>query len=835
MVEGGLSLLGSLRDAGKAALLSQDMRSEKLTTETHIRTTDANDLVSLLMAGKRSVLDAIVSAVSNARSKDTDLLNHTRRVLRLRMMCLCAYSRCHTQSSLAFLVLTTYVHSGSSLLKDLVALADASAEELGLLKVEDSVTLSALASDCLVSLLELAGLGFDDNAGHNFGIMVDIGLMKSGESTGENPSWLAVLQGAVTSATATFSSVAEKSVAVTDSEVESSARYLSAGLELLSVCLVFLRERGAVAVGETASVCFLVGLMQVLVPMLGATTLTTTEKTNILLLRALHQVIVATSTCLNSRNLGCLTSFREIGGLDVISAIFEVFATLSIDAVKLLGELTNAVLESTLLLLRCLIPTSSRVLMGGNEAIVDLLRLPSFAIIFKQGFAESGPTYGLCVCIALVEVAVAGICVDPAFLGHFFRTDCPRALSAAIYSPHSPLLRPPTQTRRTMLVSIIKLTESMGITTEGRNLSREFPLLAVEAVINEKLLVPHCTGLCSEELTEMGKELNALLRERRELKGQMVARLCGLICQVCQEAAMLLRDEAVMDQWHVGSQRVQVLLKIANLCSVVEAIGSDSRRGVGDLLREILNEDCVTRLVEAFRLALPSSRQLFAQLGVHHLDHAGPEILGFYAAARPITALLKSASGCSPQMVLPVLLSSVDSCLSVLSASKREMRFESRDSNSLKETKAREEADYFPEAAVSRRTRRSRSTSGIQLGAEVLVLGVLDSVPDAFLYNIAPQSTTTVTTSLTDELPSNIHPPLTRPCYKFISRVLELDWLSNMMCHTLRPLQRIPGADPRLIISGKDVLRRLFAFHRSSLLEVCRFSSAKWQPKVSPI
>jgi hypothetical protein len=50
-----------------------------------------------------------------------------------------------------------------------------------------------------------------------------------------------------------------------------------------------------------------------------------------------------------------------------------------------------------------------------------------------------------------------------------------------------------------------------------------------------------------------------------------------------------------------------------------------------------------------------------------------------------------------------------------------------------------------------------------------------------------------------------------------------------MISNGLLPMQRSQGQS--LITAGRDVFRRLFAFQRSSVLEVCRFSASKWTPK----
>ena len=60
---------------------------------------------------------------------------------------------------------------------------------------------------------------------------------------------------------------------------------------------------------------------------------------------------------------------------------------------------------------------------------------------------------------------------------------------------------------------------------------------------------------------------------------------------------------------------------------------------------------------------------------------------------------------------------------------------------------------------------------------------------------------------------------------------VTLDWMVSMAVICFHPSRqnRTLGIDGKLM-SGKDVFRRLFAFYRSSLLEICRIFSNKWQP-----
>jgi hypothetical protein len=122
-------------------------------------------------------------------------------------------------------------------------------------------------------------------------------------------------------------------------------------------------------------------------------------------------------------------------------------------------------------------------------------------------------------------------------------------------------------------------------------------------------------------------------------------------------------------------------------------------------------------------------------------------------------------------------------------------------------------------------TERSRSRgssfggSGSSTGANVLILGVLDSIPhrcviDPYFF---------------DEIKANSN-ELELAVSAFLTSILMLEWLCIMLSNALRSIKAQSGSSA--ILSSKDVLRRLFAFHRSSMLEVCRFASKKLVAKV---
>ena len=119
----------------------------------------------------------------------------------------------------------------------------------------------------------------------------------------------------------------------------------------------------------------------------------------------------------------------------------------------------------------------------------------------------------------------------------------------------------------------------------------------------------------------------------------------------------------------------------------------------------------------------------------------------------------------------------------------------------------------------TRRRSRSRGSSFGQSGANVMMLGVLDCIPHRCAFDAdfldSPEFANAT------EWETHI--------WKFQCSTLNLVWLTSMLSHGLKPMQRAQGQS--LIAAGKDVFRRMFAYMRSSMLEVCRFSSSKWTPK----
>jgi len=321
---------------------------------------------------------------------------------------------------------------------------------------------------------------------------------------------------------------------------------------------------------------------------------------------------------------------------------------------------------------------------------------------------------------------------------------------------------------------------------------------------------------------------------------------------------------------------LQVLQRLTNLCALLESMGNETsgRRLATDFLKDVFTEAVIEALVKAFACTLPPARQLFAQLAMRPataLTH-----VGYSPAARALTSVIKLVASVQPALLLPVLFRAIDDTLGLISASKTALRaFAVRDSPTTPmsppgkgkssgkkaaggSSSSSSSRDVAADSALSmlspvgkgrggggdsdqedeedwesvnsglsgalpppRRRSRSRGSSFGQAGANVMMVGVLDHIPHRCAFDADFLESPTFASAT--EWETHI--------WRFQCATLTLEWLTFMLATGLKSMQR--GQGQNLIAAGKDVFRRMFAYMRSSMLEVCRFSSSKWAAKVN--
>ena len=375
----------------------------------------------------------------------------------------------------------------------------------------------------------------------------------------------------------------------------------------------------------------------------------------------------------------------------------------------------------------------------------------------------------------------------------------------------------PSEVFDQILLPLCKFCYSICITSEGRNylMSSKIIEFVLDSIISPSILLPKCFGYSLEKLTKIGRLLSQIMQDCDQIKFLIKLHLKEKLLHLCQDAKNVFDSLPLGYDSEYSSRRMQVLQKLTNIITVIEGMFTENRRHYTEMMREILNDTAIETMISgAFQCTMPPSRQLFAQLSIKNSNNF-PNF-GHSASSKAITSLLKLIISSIPQLVLPILYKEIDRVLGQISAYKQLLRSSSKGSN------INSNDDNLEKTISSgdHRRRRSRGSSlGSQMGSDVLIIGVLDCIPDK----------TVIDAELYQEIEKN-HNELEANTYKFLCSILTIEWLSMMLSHALRNIQRHAGSTA--VISNKDVLRRLFAFHRSSMLEVCRLGSKKLVPKV---
>jgi hypothetical protein len=542
---------------------------------------------------------------------------------------------------------------------------------------------------------------------------------------------------------------------------------------------------------------------------------------------------------------GYHTAFRECEGLGPLMSILELYGTYAHLIPFFTRGAIKSVIEDALSLLGRNIETVRRGVLSAADSGIQALYQQSFSkicgFVFQTTYKQNDYLW-----LQVLTLIKAAINTEPAFLSHFLRSSHASLLSAILKKVGD---RTQLLFHNDMIVmSIARLAASMCITADGQAyvLSNRMVPFILEAVVHPSLLMPACEGVSIDTLTRCGRIIAQIARESEPLRQIVKDTLQNTLLTICAEAKRIWKDIDIRDEPTLNSPRMQELQKLGNICLIIENMSVDSRRLANDLLREILSEEVIEAIVRAYPCTLPPSRQLFCQLSLRHTGAF--HYYGYHAVAKALTSLLKVAVGIVPQLLLPVLFRAIDESLGLISASKQALRALATpstlsanasvftpaaksggggvagkipssyyDSNSMGFGLGYESSDFL---MMNRRNRsRSRGSSFGQPGANVLTLGVLDCIPHKCIFDAD---------FVENEL--NLSPELEKHTWNFMSSLLQLEWLTSMASNGLRPMQRTQG--PSLVTAGKDVFRRLFAFQRSSMLEVCRFSVSKWSSKV---
>eukprot|EP00605_Chrysophyceae_sp_TOSAG23-4_P003045 GSChrysophyteH1.ASY1.ANO1.3350.1 assembled CDS len=828
-----LSLVGD----GVAPIMLQASNTDEKDKiiQTHLTTLSGDSNSEFNMS-----LLAYLWALESLRHGD---MNTRLRIITLRLHCFYILIHSHIQHT----KLLPYVKtpSGFHILRDLVAISDVCSYAVEEMQLKEPYHLGKLALECLTGILEAStrrrGIVFD-----RMEVFNEIGLRKPMATTsGSDSAWAAIVITACSVAGVFLDGRNDESQKSDRVDALTYATYVRSGLELF-INAVQTREV-ADAVLDAPVVGAIVGFLQASLPIVteilirgndfvqanpGKTTVLSKWDTQIVC--TVNKGFVCLSMCIQ---YGYGQVLRECDGLSLLTAFIELYADRWSESLSFLEKNLKNTLDSVLDITSDVIDLSRRNAFGETDNGVQLIHQPCFAVICGKIF--SVPFYdNEYLWIDLLTLLKEAIVSEPTFLGVVLRSEYIGSFSVMLkrLSSDDGFLSSPSKISA-LLIPLAKLSYSMCITADGQQfvVDNHIPKFIVETLVNSKVLLPSSEGLTSDSLEQCSASLSRIMRESENMVEEIRGLIQTTLMGVCQEAQDIWSTTEVseMTAADIGSERMQVVQKLSNICCFVECLVNPTYHSKAhknnDMLRQILSEDLLEGLVRAYPCTLPPITQLMSQLCVRQqgtMTHCG-----YHPTARAITSLLKLAAGITPQSMLPVIFKVVDESLTAVSTAKGALRMaavsldspltpsvasgitaESAKMDAVKEVKA-------PPDRHQRQRRRSRGSSLGGEGANVLVLGILDSVPHLCFFD--PELAK----------PKNCNNELRLFMWKFIIPIVTLEWHSMMMSYCLRPMQRNPNPSANVIANGKNVLRRLFAFHRSSILEICRFSSSKWNQR----
>jgi len=417
----------------------------------------------------------------------------------------------------------------------------------------------------------------------------------------------------------------------------------------------------------------------------------------------------------------------------------------------------------------------------------------------------------------LVTVIKEAIDLDPSYLGHFLQSSYAATLLTAVMIPFgapfpSSFFAPEDSTDLdNFLVPLARLASSVSITPEGREyLTRSrIVYFILEAVFQPCCLLPSGHEIEPSRLMKLGKIFGQMIIEHEELRSPIKDQLKKRLIAAAREAA----DSFINLKWDDGSElsspRIQALHKLTYICTIVENTFSERRVRNDDVMRDVLAQSALEALVSAFPATLPTPRQLFSQLAVRHVT-TSPHY-GHSASAKAVTSLIKYAATLvtHSSLLITMLCKELEQHLTALNNSIAELR-KIDEENSTDESGEKD----FPRQLLP-----PIPPVTVKSTPPPLLLSILETFPHRSVID-----------PLSESVPGwGAAARGRKSAYVFLTSLLSIEWTTLLLAQSVRTDQRVPHS--RSVVVHKDTFKKLFAFHKSSLLEVCRFSSSKWTSK----
>lgn len=814
------------------------------------------------------------------------------RLSQFRLKCLLII----VHSQLSVEALSSYVSEGSYVLRDLLALCDISSTQMSELQLNtiDMFKISIAATYSVIGVLEVSlrrRKSWLPAVASQYGL-VKAEHVAVGTSNSQEAPWYSILLGACTTITSSILNLnpvsdsseykagddeGDNSSVLKLEELRLSSRYVELVIELFCIC-VSTKEYGKID-GESSAFVSLIG---------------TTDSALSVLASAIKDIRITSSVDGDASvdNLDYLITvgyrvwpiikvfeilddaitdhpsrdaiFRDAGGLTLVSNYLDMFSSsvsassnpsgLLVYALSSSNSL-NSLLISILALLTTIILTSRRRTTAADSG-VHILYQPNFKLLWNFIFdhfnlvSDSYVVLVGCLC----ELVVAAIDIEPQYLAHFIRDGLHEKIRLFIKKNSCfATICLSNDTTNNLFIHVLALLQSMCITSEGQSVVSTDKLIS--SVINSAIEIPYT--LPSQKLGDVDYHIHFPSLDMVNSLGGEIARLYRDLEQERPFIMKCVKDNFLSCcNWIVDnmdhdldeySHRIEMKYnvdKLLMLCTLIDKVASSSSSrstSQNAFINVFFADDTINlfKLITSVYLIVsyPSPRQLFIQCCNQSIYSRTTAHFGDFYTGRALTSLFKIGSSRNAHFVIPILFSHIEEILidiikikeRISSFDNNEDTFKSEDSKQFNNSKSNKTESVPKMKKSSSRVSKSKSLHSSPQGTTTkLLLGVLDNIPDMCVY--------------TKDYENTHSEFLEQDTGIYLQLILQLEWLtwrvidclktSPSSSSSMRASQHAASTEQYLVSEGKDILRRLFSFQRTSLLEVCRFSSTKWVPQV---
>lgn len=727
-----------------------------------------------------SVLLSLNSLKENERSRE--------ELVQLRLKCL--HILLCSQISVEHLQI--YFGNGNSILNDLVYFCDVSQTHS---YSGDKSTLSMLSLRCVIALIE-SSLYRRRTLAKNYSILNELGITKAESSSSLTGSpheirWITIVMAIITkfssrmSEGSHFSGANSGNLEALDCIVEE----FELSIKLLSAALSIQEYR---VVSESSALTALIGSIHAFVENLLRVN---SQRTEIELLftsrcinaigAAIQSVDIALSTHINRENI-----FREAEGIDLLTRLFDVISTQYVPLYDKYGTCFFVLVRRSLELLTTSFRQARRRLRSPAESGIQIVYHSNFPSLFSFILGQAKDTNRCILVAAYCFLLASAIDLEPQFLTHCVNCEICVTLKTVMTSSHnSPLVTAfseSSESVETLILSLFDLIEAFAITNEGKAFLESSTILdsILNVVVrNDETLYGKIIRLSPDSFSTIGRYIGQIIRDVEFLRNLIIDHLRNNFIKFSREVVNL-----ALYQNPESEGKIQCRLEsITDIAIVVDSIGTvvnNRFHSLNDYTVAFFTTEVFEAIDILFLWSVSESNVLFSQLCSCLENNFNKSSIGDHFFLKSLNSLLLMGMNRVPQFAMPVLFKSIDNCLIDLS----------KHIGSLSNIHR-----GIPESPWSPKN--------------VNIIGLLDCIPDCLFEEILEMNVKSAI--------SNV-----------MRLLMKLDWLCLRLSDCFIASDRSHrGVDQTLMTASKDIMKRLYAFVRFSLLEISRVGGKSWRPE----